>query len=227
MWPRISPNRQAGPGRRGFTLVELVVAFSLAAFLAGASFVLLADVSSRARALSAEGILRRKAEAVLALVISDLAGGFVPPDPGTYPTFVGEDGYSGDRPASSVDFLTTSAMPFDPSSPTGDLAEVGYRLTFPPHGNGTLFRREKAPPRDPLGEGGETAAACGGITGFSLRYFDGRDWYERWDSNDAGSPWSRGKIPREVAVTLTLEGEDGRAVSLSTRVALPMAEARP
>jgi len=212
--------------RRGFTLIELLVAFALAAIIAAVSFVLLADISSRSRSLSAEGRLREKAQSVLALVASDLAGGFVPPDPGAYPSFVGEEAYSEDRPASSVDLLTTAAMPFDPDAPTGDVAEVGYRLAFPGRGSGTLTRREEAPPRDPFGEGGETVVACAGVTAFDLRYFDGRDWYRRWDSGDAGSAWSRGKVPREVSIGLTLEGEDGRAVSLSTRVALPMAEAR-
>jgi prepilin-type N-terminal cleavage/methylation domain-containing protein len=212
---------------RGFTLIELLVAFTLAALLAGTTFSILASTGSRSRALAADAALHQRAQAVLALVCADLEGAFVPPEAGVSPFFVGREDYWRDRPACRVDLLTTAAMPFDPSAPFGDLAEVGYRLSFADDGPGVLYRREEAPPRDPEGEGGENVEVCRDVDGFSLRYFDGRDWYPGWDAADAGSPWSRGRIPREVAVGVTLRAPDGRSVTASTRVALPMAGARP
>ncbi len=219
--------RCPGGGYRGFTLIELLVALTLAALLAGTALAILASASARSRALVAESALRQRAQSVLSLVTTDLEGAFVPPEAGTYPFFVGEEEYWKDRPACRVDLLTTSALPFDPLSPLGDLAEVGYRLSFSDDGPGVLYRREEAPPRDPEGEGGESVEVCREMEGLSLRYFDGRDWYPGWDASDTGSAWSRGKIPREVAVTVTLRAADGRSVAASTRIAPPMAGARP
>src|SRR5512138_393372 len=204
-----------------------MVALSLATVLAGVAFTLVSSTSSRSRSLSESARLRGKADAVMGLVTGDLAGAFVPPDPSAYPFFAGEEGWVGDHPACKVDFTTTSAMPFDPDAPFGDLAEVGYVLSFSGSGAGTLYRREEVPPRDPEGEGGESIKVCDGVTAFSLRYFDGRDWFPSWDAADLSGSVARGRIPREVAVAVTIEGKDGESVSLSTRVSLPMAQARP
>ncbi len=211
------------PGVGGFTLLEVMMALAIAALLLTGVYTVLSGGVSRSRALAREALLQQRAQAVLGLLVSDLAAAFVPPEQGTYPFFEVEHGYQGDRHADRLDLLTVAALPFDPSAPSGDLGEVGYRLSFGGEKSGTLYRREEVPPRDPDGEGGESVTACRGVLGLEVRCSDGRDWYDDWDAADSASAWSRGKVPREVEVSLTLAGEgESGALTLRTRVEVPM-----
>src|SRR5512138_3559038 len=126
---RCSPSTGSGPGSLGFTLLEVLVALAIAALLLTGVYAVLSGGVSRSRALAREALLQQRAQAVMGLLASDLAAAFMPPEQGTYPFFEVGHGYQGERHADRLDLLTVASLPFDPAAPSGDLGEVGYRLS--------------------------------------------------------------------------------------------------
>ncbi len=204
----------------GFTLIEAMVAFTILAIIAGIAFTVVFGTSKRSRVLVREMELRRVGGSVINLISEDLKGAFV--REGIIPFFVGSDNFFRDDPADEANFITTSTLPVNPMSPGSDVAETGYLLSFDQEGKGVLFRREQSPAQPPDEEGGVTREVSSLVRSFNLRYYDGDDWLDEWDSLDSGKAKTYGKIPREIEIEMTLVSE-GSSITVKTRVAPPMA----
>ena len=204
----------------GFTLIEVMVAFTILAIIAGIAFTVVFGTSKRSRVLAREMELRRVGGSVMNLIAEDLKGAFV--REGVIPFFVGSDNFFRDDPADEANFITTSTLPVNPMSPGSDVAETGYLLSFDREGKGVLFRREQSPVQPPDEEGGVTQEVSSLVRSFNLRYYDGDDWLDEWDSLDSGKVNMYGKIPSEIEIEMTLDS-DGSSITLRTRVSPPMA----
>jgi len=204
----------------GFTLIEAMVAFTILAIIAGVAFTVVFGTSKRSRVLVREMELRRVGGSVINLISEDLKGAFV--REGIIPFFVGSDNFFRDNPADEANFITTSTLPVNPMSPGSDVAETGYLLSFDQEGKGVLFRREQSPAQPPDEEGGVTREVSSLVRSFNLRYYDGDDWLDEWDSLDSGKAKTYGKIPREIEIEMTIVSE-GSSITVKTRVAPPMA----
>ena len=106
---------------------------------------------------------------------------------------------------------------------TGDQVRVLYYLEEPPAtGAGDrrtldLVRYEHRPPfRDEL-EHAARAVIARGLQAVTLRFFDGADWHDRWDSA-AGAA----SAPRAVEIRLTLATADGGRSVVVSVVYLPL-----
>ncbi len=207
----------------GFTLIEAMVAFTILAIIAGIAFTVVFGTSKRSRVLVREMELRRAGGSVINLISEDLKGAFV--REGVIPFFVGSDNFFRDDPADEANFITTSTLPVNPMSPGSDVAETGYLLSFDQEGKGVLFRREQSPAQPPDEEGGVTLEVSSRVRSLNLRYYDGDDWLDEWDSLDSGNAKTYGKIPREIEIVMTLASE-GSSITVKTRVAPPMAVVR-
>jgi len=207
----------------GFTLIEVMVAFTILAIIAGIAFTVVFGTSKRSGILAREMELRRVGGSIIRLISEDLRGAFV--REGVIPFFVGSDNFFRDDPADEVNFITTSTLPVNPMSPGSDVAEAGYLLSFDQEGRGVLFRREQSPAQPPDEEGGVTQDVTSLVRSFNLRYYDGDDWLDEWDSLDSGQANTYGKIPREIEIEMTLVSE-GSSITLRTRVSPPMALSR-
>jgi len=207
----------------GFTLIEMMVAFTILAVMAGVAFSVVFSSTTRSRALDRQMNLRMEGGSIMNLIVEDLAGVFR--RQGTTPFFVGSDVYHQEVPSDEVQFLTTSTLPVDPRTSRGDLAEVGYRLSFDEEGKSTFFRREQSPPMGAYDDGGWNSEVSDKVRSFNLRYYDGRDWVDEWDSFDTGNGISAGKIPREIEIEINLKDGDF-STTLRTRIAPPMAAAQ-
>ena len=204
----------------GFTLIEVMTAFTILAIIASIIFTVVVGSTRRSRDLVRETELRASANAILNLVAEDLEGTFV--HQGIVPHFVGRDEYTGDRPADDVEFLTTSTLPLRPDELAGDVAEVSYSLIADDEGKTALFRREQVPVQAPFDEGGASVQVSGKVTSLSLRYYDGTEWQDTWDSADSLHEHMAGRIPQAVEIELTME-DGGSYVKVRTRVAPPLA----
>lgn len=195
---------------------------TILAVIASFMFAVVLGSSKRSRRLVREDELRAAAGAVLGLVAEDMEGAFV--FQGTVPYFLGKDGYNGEKPADGVGFITTSTLPLRPDELAGDLAEVSYNLVADEQGRTVLFRREQVPVQAPFDEGGADAEVSDKVTSLSLRYYDGAEWQDTWDSTDTLHEHMTGKIPQAVEIELVMEDGD-ISVQARTRVAPPMAAA--
>ena len=211
-----SPN--TGCRTPGFTLIELVCATAIMSLLTLSIFsALRIGFKARDRALSAVGPAR-SAEIAIDLVRRDLESAL--PPGGTMATgFIAQPGPEAPE-TSAVEFFNVDTVQIAPgASATGgsllsqgpsvfeqqDPVAVGgmQRVTFlvRPVGNGesvlirqitrNLLAETEMPPQEQI--------LCRGVTAFRLRYFDGLQWTEEWDSTSYGN-----SLPMAVEITLAL-----------------------
>ncbi len=216
------PYPPPGRGQRGFTLIEVMTALVILALMATITFSVVLGTSRRSKDLRAEMELRQTALMIINLMAEDLKGAFVHE---TNAYFQGFDNYHRDLPTDGMNLVTTSTLPVNPKIVSSDLAEVGYTLSFEDDSTtGILTRREQVPPETPEGEGGVAYELSARVRSLNLRYFDGEDWLDEWDSQDMNREHMFEKLPREIEMELTLSEAGKKEITLRTRVAPPMAE---
>lgn len=180
--------------RRGFTLLELLVALTMSATIAG-SLAASLYIGYRARN-SAEAAINAAHvnDAVADVIMRDLVNA-VPPTPNPNNTFVLAGPFYGDT--SSVSFYCSGGERRG-DIPT-DIKLVEFTVTEGANGAGNALVRNvttntlAAVQPDPVQE-----IICRDVLSFTLSYSDGSAWYETWDSIEHGDA-----LP--YAVVLTIE----------------------
>jgi general secretion pathway protein J len=171
--------RQLGPDRRGFTLVEVVLAVSIAAVV-----VLLATAGLRVGLRAWESGQRRadlqqESRALVELISESLAG--------TFP-YQGRPGLSPERVVlfqgepEEVRFVT-SAPPLTLDAP----ATPFHAVVLGRKGDDALKLIERLMPADEPFAPGPERVLSRSVTRFSLAYRDENGgWQDRWDAREAG-----------------------------------------
>jgi general secretion pathway protein J len=171
--------RPLGPDRRGFTLVEVVLAVSITAVV-----VLLATAGLRVGLRAWESGQRRadlqqESRALVELISESLAG--------TFP-YQGRPGLSPERVVlfqgepEEVHFVT-SAPPLTLDAPAAPF----HAVVLGRKGNDALMLSERLVPADePFAPGAERVLSRS-VTRFTLAYRDENGaWQEKWDAREAG-----------------------------------------
>jgi prepilin-type N-terminal cleavage/methylation domain-containing protein len=239
-WRLASGVWRLGAQRPGFTLIELLVALTLLAVIAGGmtmAFGTSLRAAGSIRTLAERSDVQR---ALVARLKADLQGCWVRPgSETTWFRGVDATGAGGASAGSRGDVLdlTTARLVSpevllaDPMTapltwpaagsdtdraalPQSDVAQVSWQLEPDASGALALVRRERTPP-DPEVEIALDPAVvprviAPGITDFNVRYFDGVDWQDAWDTAAALAPGEDEApttgLPRAVEVTLSLGG---------------------
>jgi prepilin-type N-terminal cleavage/methylation domain-containing protein len=203
----LPPGRRAGrdhrsrlykePARRGFTLLELLVATAMAAVLA-ASLAISMRVAFKARE-SAETAIEpsRTAEVSLDFLRNDLQSALVPKAVTNTTTFFGP--FEGAQGANGADvtFFTTADARQDASA-NGEVKQVELTAAVPVGGSQIcLVRRVIRNLTSAVQAVPDEEVLCRNISTFSVRYFDGSQWQEQWDSTQQNN-----EIPAAIEVTL-------------------------
>jgi prepilin-type N-terminal cleavage/methylation domain-containing protein len=183
------------PARRGFTLMEVLLALGLIGVLLGSVLGFLFQIGSQRDALAAAGARQQGATALLERMESDLlcvvASGVK-----------GEAGVQGG--SSQLTLLTRGTMlPGEPgkAAAMGDLQGTEY--AFDPGAQAVRVRRWSAA-GDGAG-GGDLETMCEGVGLMRLRYYDGERWSASFDSGAAGGL----PVAVEVAVWFGRPGPGG------------------
>ena len=198
----INRTRRSG----GFTLLELIAASAIMAAIALTLYsAMRVGFRARDRVLAAVGPARA-GEVAIDLVRRDLESA-LPPTGLISEAFIGGPGP--DLPESSaVQFYTMGRPPVAMTTPAprsdlgmrsagtqGDDPTAGYcaqrvELTLrpPPSGGGlpVLVRRVWRNVLSPTEEEPEEEILCRDVTAFHVRYFDGTQWLDDWDSTQFG-----------------------------------------
>jgi len=185
---------------RAFTLLEMLVATALVALLAGSLYASLA-IAFKARRSAVEAVEPvRKTEIALAMLAEDLRCAVVPKGVLAGP-FLGQDGKD-DRghDSDSLEFYCAASSP-EQAEGIGDIKKVdlaceladdmGAHVLVRYVTTNLLAPRTVEPTREVL---------CRGVFAFSLRYFDGSEWLDNWDST-----LENNALPCAIEVTLQLE----------------------
>jgi len=205
---------------RGFTLLELLVATAMTAVLAGSLYATLRTAFvARRKAGEAVGEMRR-AELAVERVRADIQSAVVPRGL-LAGEFLGEDATGGSgRPADGLVLHCTAGGGAETEG-TGDIRRVELTCEADEDGDGLVLVRRvrryllatriEEPPAEVL---------CRGVRSFDLKYHDGTDWQDSWDSTTRGDA-----LPLAVQVTIELVGagaaadEDGYIVCRIFRIA--------
>lgn len=201
--------RRPARTRRGMTLIELLVAMTILAFVGILVFGAV-DGMRRSRD-GVERVATRYREGRLAMarmsreIQSAYLSAHAPIDESLRvvdTAFIAEPG----TPASRLDFNSFANRRLMTDSRQSDQIEIAYFSSENSETNQTdLVRRVAAPDEEP-GEGGKIEVLATDIDLFELEYLDpltGR-WREEWDSTSVVG--EKGRLPLQVKITLVLNG---------------------
>lgn len=229
--PLARPRRSVRP-LRGMTLIELLVAMSILAFI---GILVFGAVDGMRRSRSGvERVATRYREGRLAMarmsreLQSTYLSAHAPIDESlrvVHTAFIGEPG----TPASRLDFNSFSNRRLMTDSRQSDQIEIAYFGSENSETDQTdLVRRVAAPDEEP-GEGGKIEVLATDIDLFVLEYLDPLTglWREEWDSTSVVG--EKGRLPLQVKITLVLNGSsrtrDGGSrgkVRLITKIPIPI-----
>ena len=190
--------------RRGFTLVELIIAAIIAVIVVGTLGTSLSQLA-RSRAISkvrlnahlrANAALERVRRELQEVIRSDnlidtrvlLTGGMM-------------DSPIGEIPRNDLLIYSTKLSPVRGKTYEGDGIEheVQLRITEDESGS-ALWMRSDAVPDDNEGGGGRAEPVMDGIIGLYIEAYDGTTWYDSWDSDING-------LPSALRVTVSSGGD--------------------
>jgi general secretion pathway protein J len=220
--------------RRGFTLIEVLVA---AAILAGIATVIYGAFASMKR--SKEGVERlndryREGRLAMSRIVRELQSAFISlhqPIPPVMPVqktvFKGTQGSPGDR----IDFASFAHRRLVEDARETDQEEVSYYAQSDPDHDGVvnLVRRVSAKLDLDPDKGGKIEILATDIDLFQVQYLDALtgQWDDRWDTTQATG--QMGRLPLQVRILLVLNGgirhsaERGQgSIRLVTKVMIPI-----
>ncbi|MEE2972349.1 MAG: hypothetical protein VX672_04425 [Planctomycetota bacterium] len=183
--------------RRGFTLIELVLAGTIAALVLVTVVVSLSQIG-RAREVSRTRLLAHlRADSALDEIRRDLSS--VLRDSDLFHTRVLlYDGSSTILTREGrLDVARDELLIFNSRlEPLGDIDyngeggeyETHYRIDDDQYG-AALWQRRDAVPDDWPDGGGIATPIAEGVVGLQIMAYDGQEWYEEWDSDTDGLPW--------------------------------------
>ncbi len=214
---------------RGFTLVELMVAALMSAFVLGAVSVSLSQLS-RAKSGSREQLAAHlRADAALNAVRRDVVT--VLRDPDLFWTRLLIIDHSASSPYGPMDrdeilVFNAQLRPIRDLDFIGDGAEFEAHLRIDEDPDGiVLWRRRDAVPDEYPRGGGVATPLISGVVGLSLEAYDGELWNPSWDSDFDGLPLA---IRVTVVASGCRDGQDPYASILATlRTVIPIDRVPP
>jgi len=198
--------------RRGFTLLELIVAMVIFSIVISAAYALFdagRSVTTRAEFRSQ---LFQTARAALQAVENDLRGA-VKMGTAFDTGFIGTSGGSEKEPQDKLEFISVNrhtATTYDVNKITDvvwgiDASKIYYSIEpdakKTPHGFVREQPLELTPVNGPVHRDESVVEVAQDVVFIHFRYFDGTDWQTSWDSTQTGN------LPKAVEVTVYVRGE--------------------
>lgn len=200
---------------RGFSLVELMIAVAITAFIGTVVAGTYAQVDRAASAVRDQAARASAVRLSLARITRELSMAFVSEhyDRARYrdrPTlFKGEE--------DTVLFTTMAHVRRYQDAAESDQAVVEYLVERDPAtGEDALFRREKVVIDDEPDRGGKKDLVADHVTKLTLRYWDRtrKEWVREWSTRSAER---LNELPTRVKVELEVKEADGKTATYATQ----------
>lgn len=185
----------ASSPRRGFTLVEVIIATLIAAFVLGS---LATSIGQLARARDTSKVrldAHLRADRALSEIRRDVAS-IVRHEDLHWTRLHIRDGMYRVSPTEEFDrdeilIFTTNLRAVHDMDFQGEgmQHEVQYRIETGEYGSALWQRRDPVPDETPFG-GGIATPTVSGIIGLTFEAYDGFEWHRRWDSDEFGLPYA-------------------------------------
>jgi len=185
-------------GRRGFTLVELLVATSMLAFLAAAGFAALTTGTRSAAKTRRHGAMVAHGQATLQAMATDIRAAI---EHDGFQLISLDNEYDG-RAADTIDFIAGDRVRLARGEPgvTGR-CEIGYYIENDPETEiKWLLRREDGTLDDDPLEGGAVSLAGPFVSELNLEFYDGFSWESGWREKPG--------FPEAVRIQIVVVDED-------------------
>ncbi len=181
-----------------FTLIELVIAMSMVAVLAMSLYASMRIAFTAQSSADTSLEPPRTASLALNFLREDLQNA-LPPTGILAGAFLGYDGRADNgRDGDSIEFFST-APGKDHISANGDIKKIELLVTDV-DGELSLVRRVTRNLLSEVESDPDEEILCRGVASFNLRYFDGTDWQDTWDSTTVDNT-----LPTAVEVTIELD----------------------
>lgn len=189
--------------RRGFTLIEMLVAGLITSFVLGSLSMSLSQLTSAKSSTKARLIAHLRANAALESVRQDIASVIRDYDLFWTRFLLDDDSITsslGRLDRDNLLLFSTKLRPIHPINFTGEGIEYETQYRIEDDGLGPVLwqRRDASPDEFPRG-GGTATPIVEGILAINFEVYDGQLWYEQWDSDKDG-------LPVAVRITVTASG---------------------
>jgi type II secretory pathway component PulJ len=209
---------RAPQGEAGFTLVELLLALFLFAFIAGVVFAAFAAVASGVEK-GRQHIEIYRVGRVALLHMAQEVGAAMPPPAGSDTGFQGKKNVDGGTGHDRIDFLTVPYRRYSDKVPSYELCHVAYYVADNLQGKTALFREEDCSGKeDERRERASQLELTDLAVGLEITYYDAEKDYEEWPPSRDGQRL----LPCRVRLALTLRDALRYERVFITTVALPM-----
>ncbi len=213
--------RRQQRAKRGFTLMEVMVAFTIVAIMGGLIWGSFGPFLRSKEVVESESEHYRTIQGALSRMSRELSMSFISNnfdharyrDSHDQPTF-----FTGDR--DRVSFTSFAHQRRHTDAKESDQAIFEYKMGRPPDdgpANEVLLRREKAALDEEYERGGSVDVLCDDIKKVRFAYFDDakKDWVDEWDTRR-----DRKVLPERVKITVVSVDERSKEVeySVQTRI---------
>src|SRR5262245_51621773 len=226
--------------RKGFTLLELIVATVIFSIVVAAAYSLLDSARNLTTRAELRAQLFQSARVALQALEDDLRGTVMPVVPPSSATpndlsFIGTNAGSEKEPLDRVEFVSVgrhTAAPYDVNVVDVvrgiDMARISYWIerdtTRAAHGLVRERPKELNPPSGPVHREEDVTEISRDVVFLNLRYYESGEWRDTWDSTQLR------KLPKAIEVTVIVRGEwHGEDVlePFTTRFYLPIGAEAP
>jgi general secretion pathway protein J len=198
-------------GRRGFTLIEVLISIAILAAITSLLFGAFAAMKRSKDGLTRVQDRQREGRLAMARITRELQSAYLSAHiPLNQALLVQKTIFKSERgtPADRVDFTAFANRRLDKNSHVSDQCELSYFGSPNPDGSGTtdLVRRIDTEIDLEPTKGGKVEVLATDIDLFDLQYLDAQtgQWQENWDTTQTtGQP---DRLPLQVRVILVLNG---------------------
>jgi type II secretion system protein J len=163
----------------GFTLVELIVASTVTAMVAGSAVLVLSQVTAAQTRVARQTDWQQEARAAIQSIARSLRNAYRPTEQ-EQNRLEGRDDFAAAFPGDRVRFFTISSRVIRPGEPQSDVHQVEYFLFEDEAGVTNLMRRTDPTRNVEPDDGGVLERVASGIVGLNMNYYDGVGWREQW-----------------------------------------------
>jgi len=213
------PFAKRGASRRGFTLVEILVAIAILAVVLSTIYASFISTMRVVRSLEYGDEIYYMARITMERMVLDLQSACKDKDSYEFTTLKDS---TGRLPMKGVSFLSRAHLDFSGPGDTMAVAQISYELEGDPESGGFSIIRRDVAKQGEGASGGEGFILCKRLQLVNLRFYDstGRE-YSQWDSL-AGSEAQRNKVPSAIFIELDFINPDdqGNPYKFTTRLLL-------